>query len=218
MGQRAAGGGQGASLPVAKRLDGAAEHDCSSGSTRPEEQCPAAMRGAPVSSKTTALTLCAAALFSCRQNVLGEKGRRIRELTSAVQKRFKFAEGAVELFAERVPNRALCAQAQVESLRYKLEGGLAVRRACNGVLRFIMENGAQVRYTRTALPPTTRAGPSCTGGSAGCAPQVMYPKRQHSPSVQSGAEWSVKRCSEASASTCACLSGGSKSGESERGV
>merc|ERR1712080_487581 len=30
-----------------------------------------------------------------------------------------------------------------ESLRYKLIGGLAVRRACYGVLRFIMESGAQ---------------------------------------------------------------------------
>ena len=35
------------------------------------------------------------------QNVLGEKGRRIRELTSLVQKRFKFPEGNVELYAER---------------------------------------------------------------------------------------------------------------------
>ena len=31
------------------------------------------------------------------QNVLGEKGRRIRELTSAVQKRFKFTDGSIEL-------------------------------------------------------------------------------------------------------------------------
>ncbi|KAI3717333.1 hypothetical protein L1987_68895 [Smallanthus sonchifolius] len=58
------------------------------------------------------------------QNVLGEKGRRIRELTSLVQK-------------------GLCAIAQAESLRYKLLGGLAVRRACYGVLRFVMENGAK---------------------------------------------------------------------------
>merc|ERR1719218_428309 len=77
------------------------------------------------------------------QNVLGEKGRRIRELTSLVQKRFGFAEGSVELYAERVANRGLCAQAQCESLRYKLLGGLAVRRACYGVLRFIMESGAK---------------------------------------------------------------------------
>lgn len=77
------------------------------------------------------------------QEVLGEKGRRIRELTSLVQKRFKFAEGSVELYAEKVQNRGLDAVAQCESLRYKLLGGLAVRRACYGVLRFIMESGAK---------------------------------------------------------------------------
>jgi len=78
------------------------------------------------------------------QNVLGEKGRRIRELTSLVQKRFNFPENNnVELYAERVQNRAMCAVAQAESLRYKLLGGLAVRRACYGVLRYIMENGAK---------------------------------------------------------------------------
>merc|ERR1719351_672954 len=60
-----------------------------------------------------------------------------------VQKRFKFADGACELYAEKVANRGLCATAQCESLRYKLLGGLAVRRACYGVLRFIMESGAK---------------------------------------------------------------------------
>lgn len=77
------------------------------------------------------------------RNVLGEKGQRIRELTSVVQKRFGFPEKHVELFAERVYNKALCAIAQAESLRYKLEGGLPVRRACYGVLRYAMDNGAQ---------------------------------------------------------------------------
>merc|ERR1712121_118424 len=77
------------------------------------------------------------------QNVLGEKGRRIKELTNAVQKRFNFPEGSVELYAEKVATRGLCAIAQAESLRYKLIGGLAVRRACYGVLRFIMESGAK---------------------------------------------------------------------------
>eukprot|EP00343_Euplotes_focardii_P007891 CAMPEP_0205820548 /NCGR_PEP_ID=MMETSP0206-20130828/3197_1 /ASSEMBLY_ACC=CAM_ASM_000279 /TAXON_ID=36767 /ORGANISM="Euplotes focardii, Strain TN1" /LENGTH=245 /DNA_ID=CAMNT_0053115377 /DNA_START=45 /DNA_END=782 /DNA_ORIENTATION=+ len=75
--------------------------------------------------------------------VLGEKGRRIRELTSLVQKRFSFPANNVEIFAERVLNRAMCAIAQAESLRYKLLGGLAVRRACYGVLRYIMENEAK---------------------------------------------------------------------------
>jgi len=63
-------------------------------------------------------------------------------LTAVVQKRYGFPENSVELFAERVENRAACAMAQAESLRYKLLGGLAVRRACYGVIRFIMENGA----------------------------------------------------------------------------
>jgi small subunit ribosomal protein S3e len=75
--------------------------------------------------------------------VLGENNRRIRELTSVVQKRFDFADGAVELYAERVQNRGLCAQAQAESLKFKLLGGLAVRRACYGVVRFVMEASAK---------------------------------------------------------------------------
>jgi ribosomal protein S3 len=128
--------------------------------------------------------------------VLGEKGRRIRELTNLVQKRFNFQPDSLEvslgsacflpfssvrslssfrslpltacslslslsslslslfslplslslppqLYAEKVPSRGLSAIAQCESLRYKLLGGLAVRRACYGVLRFVMESGAR---------------------------------------------------------------------------
>ncbi|KXS19106.1 ribosomal protein rps3 [Gonapodya prolifera JEL478] len=77
------------------------------------------------------------------QNVLGERGRRIRELTAVVQKRFGFPEGTVELYAERIQNRGLSAIAQAESLKFKLLGGLAVRRACYGVLRFATESGAK---------------------------------------------------------------------------
>ncbi|XP_043820100.1 40S ribosomal protein S3-like [Dromiciops gliroides] len=77
------------------------------------------------------------------QNVLGEKGRWIHELTAVVQKRFGFPEGSVELYAKKVATRGLCAIAQAKSLRYKLLGGLAVRRACYGVLRFITESGAK---------------------------------------------------------------------------
>lgn len=77
------------------------------------------------------------------KKVLGEKGQRIRELTSVISKRFGFKEGSVELFAERVNNRGLCAMAQAESLKFKLLEGLAVRRACYGVVRFVMESGAR---------------------------------------------------------------------------
>jgi len=77
------------------------------------------------------------------QNVLGEKGRRIRELTALVQTRFGFTPGSVELYAEKVAFRGLCAVAQAESLRYKLLGGLPVRRACYGIIRFVMESQAR---------------------------------------------------------------------------
>ena len=52
-------------------------------------------------------------------------------------------EQSVSLYAAKVQNRGLSAVAQCESLRYKLLNGLAVRRACYGVLRFIMESGAK---------------------------------------------------------------------------
>ena len=51
--------------------------------------------------------------------------------------------GAVVLYVEKVRNRGLCAQAQAESLRYKLLKGLQVRRACYGVMRYVMEQGAK---------------------------------------------------------------------------
>jgi len=77
------------------------------------------------------------------QEVLGEKGRRIRELTSLLSHRFNFADSSIELYAEKVAARGLSAVAQAESLRYKLLGGLAFRRACYGVVRFITESGAK---------------------------------------------------------------------------
>lgn len=77
------------------------------------------------------------------QGVLGERGRRIKELTALIQKRFGFADNSIELFVERVENRGLCAIAQCESLKYKLLGEVAVRKACYSILRFVMESGAK---------------------------------------------------------------------------
>jgi len=77
------------------------------------------------------------------KNVVGDKGRRIRELTAVVQKRFGFGEGQVELYADKVEKRGLSAIAQAESLRYKLLEGMAVRRACYGVLRYVMDSQAR---------------------------------------------------------------------------
>eukprot|EP00758_Cryptobia_borreli_P006152 Tbor_TRINITY_DN5093_c1_g4::TRINITY_DN5093_c1_g4_i1::g.14088::m.14088/K02985/RP-S3e, RPS3; small subunit ribosomal protein S3e len=75
--------------------------------------------------------------------VLGEKGRRIRELTSLIQKRYKYSDGTLQLYVERIAARGLSAMAQAESLRFKLLSALPVRRASMGVIRFIMEAGAK---------------------------------------------------------------------------
>jgi len=81
------------------------------------------------------------------KHVVGTQGRRIRELTKLVEKRFNISKDKggqqVELFAERVQHRALCALAQAEAVKFKLMEGLAVRRACYRALRFIMENEAK---------------------------------------------------------------------------
>lgn len=49
--------------------------------------------------------------------------------------------GLMKLFSS--PWSVAARKRQAESLKYKLLGGLAVRRACYGVLRFIMESGAK---------------------------------------------------------------------------
>lgn len=54
-------------------------------------------------------------LVTRTQNVLGEKGGRIRELTAVVEKRFGFPEGSIELYAEKVATRGLRATAQAVS-------------------------------------------------------------------------------------------------------
>ncbi|GAM20054.1 hypothetical protein SAMD00019534_032290 [Acytostelium subglobosum LB1] len=77
------------------------------------------------------------------QAVVGTNARRIHELTSLVQKRFGFAEGTVNLYAEKVQNRGLCAIAQADSLRQKLLLGLPVRRACYAIVHQIMLKGAK---------------------------------------------------------------------------
>lgn len=58
------------------------------------------------------------------------------QLTSLITHRFRFPPDSVSLYAAKVQSRGLSAVAQCESLRYKLLNGLAVRRACYGVLRY----------------------------------------------------------------------------------
>ncbi|XP_011366738.1 40S ribosomal protein S3 [Pteropus vampyrus] len=84
------------------------------------------------------------------QNVLGEKGRRIRELTAVVQKRFGFPEGSVEVSDLELCQRLLTMEGdnqlanQHDNYGFKMDICLLLsQRACYGVLRFIMESGAK---------------------------------------------------------------------------
>lgn len=75
-------------------------------------------------------------------SIRGEKGRRIRELISVIKKRFNL-EQPIEIYVDKVFNRGLSAFAQAESVKQKLVKGMAVRRACYGVVRYIMDSGAK---------------------------------------------------------------------------
>lgn len=77
------------------------------------------------------------------QSIIGQKGKRIRQLTRLLEKRFFFGNEKIELFVEKVVNRGLCASSQADSLRFKLLKGLAVRRACYSIIRSTMESGAK---------------------------------------------------------------------------
>jgi hypothetical protein len=99
-----------------------------------------------------------------------------------VQKRFKFPEGTVELYAEKVANRGLCAVAQAESLRYKLLGGLAVRRCAPGRASRIAQRVAPPRSRGSratalsrcshALSPTPARATACCASSWSLAPRA----------------------------------------------
>jgi small subunit ribosomal protein S3e len=76
-------------------------------------------------------------------NVLGVQGRRIRELQSVIQKRFKLNETTLEVLAEKVHVKGLSAAVQAERLKYSLIGGMVVRKACYSAIRTIMDAGAK---------------------------------------------------------------------------
>ena len=48
----------------------------------------------------------------------------------------------LSLLIAKVSERGLSAAAQAESIRFKLLGGVAVRRACTGVMKFVMQQEA----------------------------------------------------------------------------
>jgi len=67
--------------------------------------------------------------------------KKIPEIQKLLQLRFGLPVEGIRVFAERVQPRGLSARAQAQSICYKLKNGVAVRRACYGVLKYIMDNG-----------------------------------------------------------------------------
>ena len=85
------------------------------------------------------------------QNVLGEKGRRIRELTSLVQKRFQFAEGTVELYAERY-----------DKLHTSTQQKTTLNSKCVGVLRPSCSDRSLRCFTKRSRCDRTTSCCCCT--------------------------------------------------------
>ena len=76
-------------------------------------------------------------------NVIGEQGRRIHELTNLLIARFGFTKDKIELYVEKVALRGLCPVTQAESIKYKIAQGLPVRRCVTAVMRLILDSGAK---------------------------------------------------------------------------
>jgi len=77
------------------------------------------------------------------QDVIGPESRKIRELTSLIQKRFNYEEDSIELVVRRVEKRGLCASAQVESLKFKLLNNIPLRLAANSIITSVIKDGGK---------------------------------------------------------------------------
>jgi len=77
------------------------------------------------------------------QEVLGQDGLRIRELTSLVQKRFGYDKDAVELKVSAIAKKGMSAAAQAEIMKFKLLKGVPVRMASNSIIRNVQKEGAR---------------------------------------------------------------------------
>eukprot|EP00917_Polyrhabdina_sp_WS-2016_P027888 GHVP01059519.1.p1 GENE.GHVP01059519.1~~GHVP01059519.1.p1 ORF type:complete len:240 (+),score=41.04 GHVP01059519.1:3-722(+) len=74
--------------------------------------------------------------------IVGEQGKKIKELKTIIHKRFGIKPSTLDISVSKIERRGLCTMAQCEGLKNKLLEGQAVRRACNGTMRYIMKSGA----------------------------------------------------------------------------
>ncbi|KAF7684292.1 40S ribosomal protein S3 [Astathelohania contejeani] len=76
-------------------------------------------------------------------DVLGEKKSRIKQVKTLVAKRMGIPEANLEISVEMVRNKGLCPMTQAEVIRSKIGSGVQYKRVVNGVMKTIMEAGAQ---------------------------------------------------------------------------
>ena len=75
--------------------------------------------------------------------IIGEKGRKIRELESVIQKRFGYGKDGITLTVEKIEKKGLCAPALAESMKLKLVSQIPLRLAANSVLKSAIADGAK---------------------------------------------------------------------------
>jgi small subunit ribosomal protein S3e len=78
------------------------------------------------------------------QDLLNKSTRKVKEIKSLIEKRYNFndEDNKVELSIKPLPyDKNLSAAANVETLKYKLLGGLPVRNAANNIIGTVMRRG-----------------------------------------------------------------------------
>jgi small subunit ribosomal protein S3e len=83
---------------------------------------------------------------SCK-DMLAKPNRKIKEIKSLIQKRYNFNDNdnKLDLSIKPLPyERALCAAANCENLKFKLLAGTPVRNAANNILGTVMRQGKAI--------------------------------------------------------------------------
>ncbi|KAM0674299.1 40S ribosomal protein S3 [Gurleya vavrai] len=77
------------------------------------------------------------------QDVIGSEKNRIKQIRALVAKRMELNTSSVEILIEMIKRKGLCPITQAEGIRSKLLLGMTVRRAVNGAMKAVKEDGGQ---------------------------------------------------------------------------
>ncbi|MCL4118453.1 UNVERIFIED_CONTAM: hypothetical protein GTU68_033872 [Idotea baltica] len=73
------------------------------------------------------------------KNLLDDNSRKIRELESAVQKRFDYKPDGIHIQVQRLRQKGLCASSMAESIKLKLLNQIPVRIAVSSVIKMTVD-------------------------------------------------------------------------------